>query len=90
MSSSNLNKAIRLQREKLTALLSKELLQLAAKCMHMPKDRRELERMLSEAFPQLTYCKHLFILNAEGKQLTDNITQTGSDTNHFSSEIGST
>tara|TARA_R110002049_G_scaffold2743_5_gene21239 strand:+ start:129519 stop:130460 length:942 start_codon:yes stop_codon:yes gene_type:complete len=80
---SNIRQAIRLQREKITALLSKELHQLAAKCMPMLNDRNELERMLSEVFPQLTYCKHLFILDADGKQITDNITQTGKDGRHF-------
>lgn len=83
MSSNNLKSAIRCQREKLTALLSKELRQLAVNSINIINDRDELEKILSEAYPQLTYCKHLFILDANGKQLTDNITQSGKDSNHF-------
>jgi hypothetical protein len=83
MSSSNINDAILNQREKLTALLSKELRQLASKCVEKFNDRHQLEHLLSEVLPNLTYCKHLFILDADGNQLTDNITQTGKDKNHF-------
>ena len=83
MSSSNLKEAIRLQREKLTAMLSEEMHQLAVKCMLMLDDRDELERLLFEVFPHLPFCKHLYILDSDGRQITDNITQTGKDTDHF-------
>ena len=83
MSGSNLKESIRLQREKLTSMLSEEMHQLAVKCMLMLDDRDEMERLLSEVFPHLAFCKHLYILDAEGKQITDNITQTEKDTEHF-------
>jgi len=83
MSTSNLKEAIRLQREKLTAMLSEEMHQLAVKCMLMLDDRDELERLLSEVFPYLPFCKHLYILDSGGRQITDNITQTGKASDHF-------
>lgn len=83
MSKSNIQTAILLQRENLTALLSGELYQLAVKCKPMLNNRNDLEHLLSEVFPSLTYCKHLFVLDASGKQLTDNISKTGNDANHF-------
>ena len=83
MSNTNLKEAIRLQRENLTALLSKQLRKLAAKCVNVLINRDELELLLSEAFPQLSYCKHLFVLDSNGRQLTDNIDQSGKDTRHF-------
>ena len=83
MRGSNLKEAIRLQREKLTATLSEEMHQLAVKCMHLLDERDSMEHLLSEVFPHLNYCKHLYILDADGRQLTDNITQTGRDTDHF-------
>lgn len=83
MSGSNLKEAIRLQRRKLTAMLSGEMHQLAIKCTHLLADREEMERLLSEAFPHLPFCKHLYILDSDGKQVTSNITQTGKETDHF-------
>ena len=83
MSDSNLKEAIRLQREKLTAMLSEEMHQLAVKCMLTLDDRDEIERLLSDVFPHLPFCKHLYVLDSKGKQITDNITQTGKDTEHF-------
>jgi hypothetical protein len=83
MSSNNLKEAIRLQREKLTAMFSEEMHKLAVKCMHRFGNREQLESLMSEALPQLSYCKHLYVLNAEGVQVTDNITQTQQDPSHF-------
>ena len=83
MSGSNLKKAIRLQREKLTAMLSDEMHQLAIKCMSQLNNREELEMLLSDTLPQLSFCKHLYILNSDGTQITDNITQTQNDAAHL-------
>lgn len=83
MSNNNIKDVIRLERDKLTALLSVELHQLAIKCMFLLDDREQLEHLLSDVFPHLTYCKHLFILDHDGIQLTDNITQKGNDSTQF-------
>jgi hypothetical protein len=81
--SSNLKETIRLQREKLTAMLSTEMHDLAIKCAQQLKDSEALELLLFNALPKLSYCKHLYVLNNDGVQLTDNVTQSGKDTAHF-------
>jgi hypothetical protein len=83
MSGSNLKEAIRLQREKMTAMLSNEMYKLAVKCKPQLNNRRKLEQLLSDALPQLSYCKHLYILDSDGTQITDNITQTQKDVTHY-------
>jgi hypothetical protein len=83
MSSNNLKKAIRLQREKLTAKLSDEMHELAIKSSHILQHRETLEQLLSVTQPQLAHCKHLYVLDADGIQITDNITRTGKDADHF-------
>ncbi len=83
MNSSNLKDTIRLQREKLTALLGGEMHDLAAKSVSMLDNRTALNELLSAALPRLAYCKHLYVLDAEAVQITDNMTQTGADAEHF-------
>lgn len=83
MSSTNLKKTIRLQREKLTAKLGEEMHELAIKSAQLLDDREALEQLLSGTLPQLPHCKHLYILDADGVQITDNITQTGRDADHY-------
>lgn len=83
MSSNNIQDVIRHEREKLTALLSVALYELASKCVPLIDHRDQLEKLLSDFFPQLRYCKHLFILDHQGIQLTDNITQQGNDPTQF-------
>jgi len=83
MSSSNLKKTIRKQRDKLTAMLSDEMHDLATKSAKLLDDREKLELLLSGTLPLLPHCKHLYILDSDGIQITDNITQSGQDTSHF-------
>ena len=83
MSNSNLKDTIRAQREKLTAMPGEKMHDLAIKSTHMLNNREELDLLLSGTLPRVPYCKHLYILNADGVQITDNITQTGRDTDHF-------
>jgi len=81
--SSSLKKVIRTQREKLTAMLSEKMHELAINCWPHIEDRKKLEQLLAGAFPQVPFCKHLYILNADGLQITENITQTGKDARHL-------
>ena len=83
MSSSNLKNTIRIQREKLTAMLADEMHTLALKSVSLLNDREALDSLLSSSLPELSFCKHLYILNSDGVQITDNITQTGKDDSHF-------
>lgn len=81
--SSNLKNSIRTQREKLTAILSAKMHDLAINCSESINDHKALEALLSSTLPQLSYCKHLYVLDHEGVQLTDNITHSGHNADHL-------
>jgi len=80
---SGLQASIRRQREALTSLLGETMFGLAQRCAGVMGARSALEELLREALPQLTYCKHLYVLDADGVQLTANISRDGADTAHF-------
>ncbi|TNF35269.1 MAG: hypothetical protein EP315_06165 [Gammaproteobacteria bacterium] len=83
MTVTSLEKNIRLQREMLTRLLSEAMHDLAVRCADVIDVRVALETLLINALPRFSWCKHLYILNADGIQITDNITPTGKDHEHF-------
>lgn len=83
MSHTPLEKNIRLQREMLTRLLSEAMHDLAKRCAEIIDVRISLETLLTNALPKFSYCKHLYVLNARGIQITDNIIQTGTEHAHF-------
>lgn len=83
MSASTLKESINRQREALTALLRGTMHGFAQHCAGLMHDRAALEHLLEEALPHLSYCKHLYVLDAEGVQVTDNITREGRDPAHF-------
>lgn len=79
----NISEAILNQRKALTALLGKTMLKLATACAEVLSDRSALEALLAEALPVITYGKHLYVLDADARQITDNITRDGPDPEHF-------
>ena len=79
----SLKVAIRAQREALTAMLGEQMFNLAASCAPLLGNKQELQALLSEALPQFSYCKHLYVLDANGVQITDNIIADGHDAAHF-------
>lgn len=79
----SLKTAIRAQREALTAMLGERMFNLAGRCVPLLENKQELQSLLAEALPQFSYCKHLYVLDADGIQLTDNIVAGGEDTAHF-------
>lgn len=83
MTSINLKESIRQQREMLTGLLNEAMHDLAIHCAEVMDNSAALEELLQQALPQLSYCKHLYVLDAHGVQVTDNITQSGKDPDHF-------
>lgn len=83
MTTTSLEKNIRLQREMLTRLLGEAMHDLAIRCAEVIDIRASLETLLVNALPKFSYCKHLYVLNADGIQLTDNITQNGAEHEHF-------
>ncbi len=86
MSSSSLKESIRKQRETLTAVLGEAMHDLAQRLAPHMGQRAALEELMQEHLPVLSYCKHLFVLDAGGCQLTANITKEGLDENHFGRE----
>lgn len=83
MNNQNLKQTIRAQREKLTAMLGEKMHDLAIESAQLLNNREQLEQLLGSALPRVTWCKHLYVLDADGVQITDNITQTGNDPDHF-------
>ncbi|MBI3187606.1 MAG: hypothetical protein HYZ31_07080 [Gammaproteobacteria bacterium] len=83
MKSSPLEKNILMQREMLTRLLSEAMHDLAVRCAQVIDVRNSLETLLINALPKFSYCKHLYVLNAGGIQITDNILQGGAEHEHF-------
>ena len=75
--------AIRAQRETLTAMLGEQMFQLAARCAPLLENKQALQTVLSEALPRFSNCKHLYVLDANGVQITDNIVADGQDAAHF-------
>jgi len=82
MSSSSLKEAIYRQREHLSALLSKSMRSLAKECALHLHDRHELEHLLQQALTEIR-CKHLYVMDENGLQLTNNVTDDGHDEAHF-------
>lgn len=83
MSEHSLKDTVRRQREVLTGLLGGTLHALSLRCAGRMDDRVELERILQQALPRLEYCKHIYVLDPHGVQVTDNITREGNDPGHF-------
>lgn len=83
MPSSSLQESIHRQREALTALLGGPMHDLATRCAAMIRNRAALESLLAETLTRVAYCKHLYVMDADGRQITDNITRDGPDPAHF-------
>ena len=83
MPHSFLENNIRLQRAMLTRLLGESLHDLAIRCGAILEVRASLETLLTNALPKFSYCKHLYVLNVDCIQITDNITQTSTDHDHY-------
>ncbi len=80
---SSFRESIRLQREVLSGLLGSEMSQLAQECATVIGDRIALEGVLVANLGRLAHCKHIYVLDQHGVQITDNITQEGIDAAHY-------
>lgn len=78
-----LKESVRRQREMLTGLLGHSMYELAEQCVDIIHDRSALDSLLAKVIPDMPYCKHIFVLDARGVQLTDNVTRDGLDSSHF-------
>jgi hypothetical protein len=67
----------------LTRLLGEAMHDLAMRCAEVIDVRASLESLLTNALPKFSWCKHLYVLNAEYVQITSNVTQNGMDAEQF-------
>lgn len=74
-----LKDAVTLQRQRLEQQLGERLKQLTQQLAPIMDDREKLEELLSRSCKQLADCKYLYVLDADGIQITANITNQGLD-----------
>ena len=72
-----LQRQITQQRTIINETLRPETEKLAIRCRPLLGDREALEGVLQEAMHVLPYCKYLYVLDAEGRQITSNISRNG-------------
>jgi hypothetical protein len=78
-----LKAAVNKQRQHLEATLGLVLTRLAQELAPVIKDRSKLENILQQSCSDLSDCKYLYILDADGVQITSNITRDGIDESQF-------
>ena len=81
--SSDLQRSIARQRHLLKNWLSSSLIHLAEDCLAVWPDREALERRLTEGLAELPYCKYLYVLDGNARQLTANASHNGLLLEHF-------
>jgi hypothetical protein len=79
----SLQSAIERQRQILKGWLSSSLGILTEACREAWPDRSRLEACLAEGLNELPYCKYLYVLDAEGRQITSNFSRKGALPEHF-------
>jgi len=80
---SELQRQVAQQRTLINETLRPQTIKLAIRCRALLGDRDALERILQEAMPTLPYCKYLFVLDAEGRQITSNITRNSTQPDQY-------
>lgn len=80
---SNLQQAIQRQRGILKGWLASALTNLADACHECWPLRAQLEQRLAEAMIELPYCKYLYVLDDHARQITANLSRSGSLQEHF-------
>ena len=78
-----LQRQVTQQRNLINETLRPRTAKLALRCRPLLDDREALERVLQETMPSLPYCKYLYVLNAEGRQITSNITRNGTQPDQY-------
>ncbi len=81
--SESLHGTVAQQRSMLTSILYKPLRALSERCAEVWGDRAAMEAALQAAFASVPYCKFLYVLDANGRQLTANMSRDGLLDEHF-------
>jgi hypothetical protein len=71
------------KRAELAAMLHQPLAQLAARCTEPWGDRTRLNDLLREGFAAIPHVKYLYVLDAAGVQISDNLETGGIKPGHF-------
>lgn len=78
-----LKQAMHRQRVQLAELLSVPLARLAGRCANVWNDRGALDDVLTKGFPAIPHCLFLYALDADGVQISDNVSASGLMPEHF-------
>ena len=71
------------QREELARMLREPIDKVAEECVGLWGRRDSLEQTLMDGFASIPYCAHLYVLDTNGIQLTDNINASGVSPGHY-------
>ena len=71
------------QRTELANMLHEPLTRLAQVCAVAGDEREQLNRLLLEGFASIPYCTSLYVLDARGVQLSDNVGPAGVVAGHY-------
>ncbi len=71
------------QREQLAYQLREPLAQLGDRCTPAWGDRDNLNRILLDGLPTVPYCRYLYVLGSDGKQICDNVGHDGILPGHY-------
>ena len=83
-----LQEAIQRQRRILEGWLDSSLGILAEGCRDVWPDRQQLEARLLQGMEELPYCKYLYVLDANARQITANVTRSGLMGDQFGRDRG--
>ncbi len=72
-----LQESIKHQREALARILREPLQRLAAECAPIWGGRAQLNLLLGEGLKELPYCKHLYVMDENAVQISDNVGHHG-------------
>jgi len=75
--------SINQQRSELSKLLSNPLEKLAHECTLVWGHRERLNKVLTSRFKSIPHCTFLYVLQPDGKQISDNVSKCGLLTEHF-------
>jgi len=72
-----LQRQVTRQRTIINETLRPQTVKLAMRCRPLLGDREALDGVLQEAMRSLPYCKYLYVLDADGRQISSNISRHG-------------
>jgi hypothetical protein len=78
-----LKNAIHRQRILLAEILSTPLACLAERCAEIWGQREALDSVLTDGLREVPHCLHLYVVDADGIQISDNVSKGGLQPEHY-------